>query len=285
VNTTNDRAIFLDNTPLVRKGDVAFAGGATGLRYAQLWTYTLNDDADVAFMAAVGGTGVSEANDRALFKGYRGSVSAFAREGDPAPGAPAGVRYGTFFNAPALNDARDVGYVAALVGEGVTASNDRAVFAGSTERPRMVARTGDQAPGTPDGFTFRGFQEPALAAGGGVFLADLAGPGAGAANDLGLFSFDYRRGLSLIVREGGVVNLGTAGSRIVADGGIGFVAGHSNGMPSGLDGGDRLVFSLRFTDGSSGVFTVAVPEPSCSAALMAAGLLLRRRREGQAVLG
>ena len=68
----------------------------------------------------------------------------------PAPGLPAGVRYGVV-GEPYLNGSGDVGFAAEFTGSGINVSNYAGVFAGPPGAVQLVARTGQQAPGLPAG--------------------------------------------------------------------------------------------------------------------------------------
>jgi hypothetical protein len=83
-----------------------------------------------------------------------------AVSGQPAAGAPAGVTYGSFRLAATpseagvyanVYDGGMVAFEAGLAGPGVTAANDRALFAGSRGTLNLFAREGSPAPGLPSG--------------------------------------------------------------------------------------------------------------------------------------
>jgi hypothetical protein len=96
----------------------------------------LNGAGQVMFRANL--TGGSSASG--LFVGAPGAVQAAALQGAPAP---AGGDYGGFDNA-ALNGAGKVAFLANLTGTGVTAANDRGLYAGSVGGLVKVIREGDQ---------------------------------------------------------------------------------------------------------------------------------------------
>jgi hypothetical protein len=115
-----------------------------------------------------------------------------ALTGQPALGLPAGVNYSTL-SLPAINNARQVVYIASFDGPGVTAANNLGHFAGDFSGPQLVARMGNAAPGTAVGVTYRVFSTlplPSLSDAGQVaYLAGLAGPGVVTGqNDVGSYA-------------------------------------------------------------------------------------------------
>ena len=283
VNSTNDRALFVGLAgtvaPVIREGQAA-PGMASGVRVGPLGNgATLNDTRTVAFLAELSGTGITPSNDDVIYAGTPGSLAIVARAGDAALGAPAGVNYERFFNPPALNDAGDLAYLAQLNGTGVGETNDMALVAGPMASPRVVAREGDAAPGTSAGVRYLRFDDPALdGLGRAAFVAGLTGTGVTDANDQALFAFDPALGTLLLAREGGVINIGGADLRTIAPDGISFLAGRSDDDFGGFAEDGRLALSLRFTNGTSGVFTVAVPEPATAWLLALAAVAMLRCR-------
>lgn len=75
-------------------------------------------------------------------------------------------------------------------------------YAVSEVRYRVVAQTGTQAPGMPDGVNFASFSNPRINdAGEVIFRAALTGPGVTTSNDRTLW-FESGGGLHLVGREG-----------------------------------------------------------------------------------
>ena len=92
--------------------------------------------------------------------------TAYAREGDltPISSDPNGPRYASFFD-PVTNEAGQVAFLATLQGGGVKATNKTALFTGSSDNLRLVARLGTFAPdetGQLNGGTFSKFTSYAL---------------------------------------------------------------------------------------------------------------------------
>jgi hypothetical protein len=106
-------------------------------------------------------------------RGQQAVSQPLALQGQPAPGAGDGVRYGLFsFYSPLANDAGATSFTNGLTGTGVTDQNDRAAFFrrpdGSTV---LYAREGTAAPGLGTGVLFREvYDVPVLNDSGNVAL-------------------------------------------------------------------------------------------------------------------
>lgn len=263
---------------------------------------TLNAAGDVAFEAFLRrGSGpdagdVSSGNNRnAIFGPAAGAgtpLSVLAREGQAAPGVDDGAEF-SFFGSPALNDAGDVAFSAGLrledgsgAGNVDTGNNRTAILgpdAGGGAPLSVLARAGQTAPGVHDGAEFDLFSgTPTLNAAGDVaFLASLRTVAGDVddSNDTGLFAF-VDGVLKLIVREGDLVDVvpadGLAEALTVSA--INFDNDVFDGS-TGFNDAGTLAFGLAFTNGTSGIFTVTVPEPGAGFVLLAAlGGVLRPRR-------
>ena len=126
-----------------------------------------------------------------IWSGSSGSLALVARSGVQAPGAPAGVNLSfdvlNSFNLdwPMLNNAGRTAFVGGLTGAGVNSTNYWGMWSSGSGNLELVARAGDQAPGTPSGTiygTTTDLFSPVLAgglnnAGHITFWANLAGSG------------------------------------------------------------------------------------------------------------
>ena len=249
----------------------------------------LTDGGRLAYFAElVGGSPEPVVRDALYVAAPGGTPQLVAETLNPAPGAGPGVRYGAFGrpNAPAINDAGGVAFVAGLTGGGL-AAGDKALFAGPAAAPSMVARYGTAAPGA-GGDLFEGFFQPDINDDGQVaFLASVREiPGISPPNDdeLALYAYDPAAGLTLVVREGQRFDVGGGEFRTISTtDGIRFATGLgaeiNSDRLSGLGEDGQLAFSLRFTDGTMGIFLATVPEPGMVGVIgVGAGVLLRRRR-------
>jgi hypothetical protein len=153
VSGMNNQGIWSETSgalaPVVRSGSQA-AGAANGVNYSAFDAPVLNDNGRTAFRATLTGSGVDGTNDQGIWSEGLGSMALVAREGGHAPGTPSGVSFNDFTH-PVLNAPGLVAFSAGLRGNGVTASNNRGIWATDVNGLlRLIVRTGDQlevAPG------------------------------------------------------------------------------------------------------------------------------------------
>ncbi len=218
---TNDFGIWSQasgNLELVaRIGDQA-PGTPNGVTYLTLiGPPVLNSAGQTAFTATLTGNGVNVHNDEGIWLGGSGNLVLVVRQGNPAPDTPNDVYYGSL-GLPVLNAAGQIAFSAYLTGTGVPFTNSQGIWSGSSGNLELVARSGIQAPGTPAGVQYLGFQarEPVInGVGQTAFNATLFGGGVDATNDSGIWS-EGSGNLALVVREGS----------------------HAPGTPSGVNFGD-----------------------------------------------
>ncbi|MFG0274104.1 MAG: choice-of-anchor tandem repeat NxxGxxAF-containing protein [Phycisphaerales bacterium] len=256
VDSTNNRGLWAGApgaTSLVaRLGDAA-PGMPAGASFL-----TLPDSANlrsgpvVVFEGATTGGGVTSADNEGIWVGGPGALTLLVREGDQAPGVPAGVQWSGFLafpNIPQINSAGDIALLTNLKGAGVTTGNDGAIYFGDAGGLSLVAREGD-AVGVVNNATFTILQPIVLnEAGQIVFGGFMAGPGISTSNDSAIFAWDETNGLTLVAREGETVDLGGGDTRtivfsiLLADSTL--LGGTANGL--GDDGTVALVCSVSPT--------------------------------------
>jgi hypothetical protein len=193
VDATNDLAIWSEGGGslglVARTGDQA-PGMTSGVLYGSVSMARLNDAGQTAFIATLTGSGVDPSNDQSVWSDRSGSLALVSREGDQAPGTPAGVRFGSI-DSPwplVLNNAGQTAFKRSLSGTGVDSTNNVGIWSEGSGGLALVARSGDQAPGTPGGVNFTGFSTANMNlndAGQTAFQASLTG-----VNNRGIFAGD-----------------------------------------------------------------------------------------------
>ena len=208
VDYVNERGLWVGDVPgslrlLARQGDPA-PGAPTGGVF-ELSNYALphdafvltNDAGDVTLRAslALGPGGVTEEDDGALWgPDGAGGLVLLAREGDQAPGAPAGTRF-EHIGYPRLNELGQLAFPADLES---SASGSASIFGpDATGALSLLATQGDPAPGI-EGARFLAFSHAAQ-------INDRAQVLFGAITDAGssgIWRSDGAGNLQLVVRHG-----------------------------------------------------------------------------------
>lgn len=165
------------------------------------------------FASRLTGAGVTTGADSGIWTDANGSLELLAREGDHAPGTPAGARFGDLggITQPLINDSGQVllyDFPLQIGPGGVTAGNASAIWLGITGNLSLIARLGDQVPGLPSGVTFFDFEQLCgfNSAGAFAFHARVDGPGIDFTNERAVFVFDPEEGaLRKVARKGDLV--------------------------------------------------------------------------------
>jgi hypothetical protein len=273
INTSNYAGIFAgppEAVQLVARLGQQAPGLPDGVPYQPSFgSPKVNDAGHVAFGGHANG-------QSAAWAGPPGALQLLAIGGAQAPGAPDGLNfYSLQQGGPYLAPAGDVVMVWELRSPTIT-SNQYGLFTGHAGDLRLLARSGDAAPGATDGSTFLRFfpVNHMLSDGTLAFQGNLQGPAVTNANDVGIWVADGSGGMELVVREGQTFDVGGGDLRIIDR--LSFSSG------SGINDARQVAFQATFTDGSSGVFVSVVPEPASGAVVVAilagAGLLWRRGR-------
>lgn len=286
VDTTNDKAVFVgtpDNLrPLLRTGAAApGVPAATFTSETRFLNFALGDGGHGAFVAQLQGTGIDATNDGGLWAGTPDDLQLITRAGSPAPGLSPQNQLAGFW-LPTVNASGQVAFAARLAGDEVTTANNEVLYVTTPQGPRLLARSGDPAPGT--GWTFGALTNgdvtddtPILSDDGWLFFhAARAGQNLPFTEDQGLFAAAPDGTLHLIAREGQLADIGGGDLREI----------HSF-VPTRTDTGD-LIFSAQYLakpgqPGTGGlvVFKVSVPEPATPILLLTTTLTLLRRRRGR----
>ena len=236
----------------------------------------LNDAGQMAFFGGLVGPGVNITNNEGIWSDVGGSLALVARTGDPAPGTAVGVNFSRIDGRVVLNSAGQTAFWGRVVGPGVTGGNDGGIWSeGGGGGLALVAREGEPAPGMPVGVNFAGFDSvvPVLnGEGQAAFKGWLTGAGVTASNNRGIWAEDASGVLTLIAREGDVMDVDDGPgidfrvidtlSFLPASNFSGTQSGNEDGLPSAFNDKGQVAFHARFSGGTSGVFianTIAVP--------------------------
>jgi hypothetical protein len=211
----------------------------------------MNSSGAVAFQTQQGaGTG-----SYVVWAGQPGSLAVAARSNVQAPTLPTGVLFAATngfsnaFDGVRIADTGAVVFTSVLTGTGVTATNNKAVFAGVPGNIRSVARHGDQAVGAPAGAVWTSITNVAISASGRVMFSAVDSQ---SGNVQGIWAQDYLGVLKKVARVGDVVTVGGVGRT------ISFVYGPltgtgADGLPSSISAGGTIVVEVGFADGAVGV--------------------------------
>jgi hypothetical protein len=281
INANNDGSVwFWNGTDLhliALDGDLA-PGAEQGEVFHLLELSTglhemaINNFGHVAFFAAIrtssqnAGSGVWlwDSNDLTLL----------AKSFDVAPDTGGGAMFAVVGLNVLLNGSDQAVFTSTLVGPEVSAANDSGLWTGEPGRLRLVAREGDLAPGAEPGQLFGDmrFTKPSINSRGQVaFAATIIDPEFSGPNmygvDAGIWAETGDGMLTLIVRDGDAIEVAPGDVRTVLYVNEDFNNGSGNedGLRSFFNNRGELVFSVTFTDGSSGIFVsnaVAISEPS-----------------------
>ncbi len=167
---------------------------------------TLEAGGNFAFAASVrtsSSLGITSANDTGIWGTFGSPVRLIFRENDAAPGGGGGVFDTLTTAALRSNGAGQIAFSAAMKTAGsVTTANRYGLWLWDPLQFGLVARGGDQAPGTPAGALFNQPQQPSLGA-ALSFRSTLATTGGGVttSSDTGIWILE-NGSVALAAREG-----------------------------------------------------------------------------------
>jgi hypothetical protein len=154
VTSANNQAVWAGDSPanlqlLFRKGD-AVTGLPSGVVLNSIGIFRTSGN-NFSFFTTVTGTGVTTANDRAIFSWTPAAgLTTVAREGDVAPNT-GGALFGQIGTIsplggailPSISKNGSVAFYVPLTGAGVTTANDTAIFFRDGSGLFLIARKGD----------------------------------------------------------------------------------------------------------------------------------------------
>ena len=186
---------------VVRHGDNA-PGEPGGLVFLGFEPPTLNDNGQLAFLAAVSDTDQGNELKESIWSGTPGNMNLIAIEGAQAPDTGAGVIFEGVPPEPALNNAGQTAFIFGLSGPGVDGTNNSGIWLADSQNTELVARKGQAAPGTEPQTVFSDFTRLLLnGQGHTLFEASITGPNIDGTNNLGIWHKDTDA-LRLIAQKG-----------------------------------------------------------------------------------
>jgi len=212
VDTTNNTGIWgpdaSGNLSLLARGGDWAPGKQEGTLFGGVGAPVINAAGELAFGGSLTGPDVAFPNNRGIWgPDASGNLSLLVRGGDPAPGTTADVVFRSF-GAPLIDAAGEVAFRAFLFGPDVTALNDFGIWGpDASGNLSLLARRGDQAPGTPEGVVFGGPSFVINGPGDVAIFSDLTGPDVTALNNFGVWGPDASGNLTLLARKGDVIEL------------------------------------------------------------------------------
>jgi len=279
-NSSEDQGIWVGPAGgvdlLAREGQVA--PGTGGARFVSTASPSINANGTTAFVSVAVGPLF---NKTGIWFGKPNSLELLVLDGTQAPGT-AGATFGSFFtplfaggNIPLVNANDQVAFLAELAVEdgGATPDSNFGLWRGSQDNIDLIARKGSIAPGT-GGETFEAFDLFTINSNDDVAFTALTG------DKQGLW-VNVNGKTSLVVLEGQLFDVDSTDGvdlreiqEIHIEGG----SGGQDGRRMSFNDRQTLLFQLDFTDGSTGIFTTTVPEPSSLlfVVIWAACLLWRR---------
>ncbi len=259
------------------------APGISNAAFMAFGNPALNNLQHAAFQATItgsAGSGIGATNNSGIWadSGTNGLVL-IAQTGAPAPAYTPGSSVGTFLklNDPVYADSDAVAFLGTLVTTGtVSKTNNTGIWAttsGTTTGPLLlVARAGDPAPdatGTTSASSpvFASFSQIVLPDQGGVvILANLVtgtslAPGPGgvvSTNNVGISGVDTDGLLKKVIRTGdGLTVNGSA--KVISGLSIFNAPAASTGQTRHFNNPGDLIYTARFTDGSSSIVQSVFP--------------------------
>jgi hypothetical protein len=264
--------------------------GLSGVKLNGFYPFdpAINSHGQYAFASGLTGTGVNANNNVAIFRGSAdGAFHTVLREGDQAPGMPAGIVFADL-SSPEINVQGRIALLATVRGPGINNSNNEMVWAESASGEfTPIAREGQLAPESPAGafgplFSNPVFNNLAINARGQVaFHSNFFG----ATNGDGIWATDPAGTLKSSALSG--VPFEETNGELHTISGIVFAGrtGNDEGRPSGFSDAGHVAFTTLGGTHNAGIYVsskvLRVPEPGTVALLswaIFAGAIGRGRR-------
>jgi hypothetical protein len=263
---------------LVASSISAAPGAGAGATFASFNSSVppVNRDGQLAFRASLQLSGaVTSANDTGIWTNLSGSLQLVAREGNQAPGMPAGVKYGDFgggqsTNDPVLNNQGIIAFPATLTGSTVS----DAIFGGTPGALAPLVLAGQPVAGLPASITTLGFYDLDMNASGQiVFYASLSGSQLNQFDSNAILAYNPGNGVSLVAWGGQAI----PGTSLTPNNGVEFDSGTGADHPTVLSDSGLVAFTAFASSGNAIVVT-AIPEPASLTLFAAAACFMLNSR-------
>jgi hypothetical protein len=234
--------------------------GLAGVTFKALGSPTMNDEEQIAFVAKLGGTGVTRETDTAILSDTGATpLLVVVREGE-TDSATGGVF--TYLGDPVTDNSDNVLFLGKLkLGTGgINANNDMGLwrYTAASDSLHLVAREGAVASGVDDGAAFKSFPSIVVDSAGGAFVAKLAIRGrVTPANDEGVWLFNDGGFVTLLARKGKPFAVAPGDVRIVKSLHFLTPVPTVKGVGRSTNALGGRVLSLTFKNGTSGIFHIA----------------------------
>lgn len=248
----NDRGFWIyqnGQITLQYRSGVA-APGVADATWIDLYPIAPNRQGDLVFMAALDGPNIDYENDTGIWAEFDGQLRLVARAGELAPGAGSNQRkFYNFLNQSLLENGEIVFSASWTTGEyaeGVPVTKI-GIWKYTNGQLELVAIDDQAAPGTEGGtFRIREYSVEGNASGQVAFLSNLQ-----SLSDRGIWATDSDGSLQLVVLKGMTIDVNDD-PNIVDERTVSGVELRNGAFFNDLG---EVVYLLRFTDGSEGIFS------------------------------
>lgn len=214
---------------------------------------------------AVGQGGVTSANNLLLLTGTGSSSVVLAQKGALAPDSTGASMPGVVFKTladPAEGLAGAVAFQATLSGSNVSKSNNAGIwYSADGTTAKLLARTGNPAPGGGHWSGFKSMVLPHNALAGPLFLGTLQISAADAvtqSNNLGLWGVGSDGSLQLLLRSGQAAFVNNAPTTVKTFSVLLPLSG-SPGVASGYDDSGNIAALVTFANNTQALLQIAIP--------------------------
>ena len=245
--------------------DDTLTSGIVGAKWSKFGIPGLNTNGDVAFTGFLTSNvgGVVSADNIGIFAGASAaSLDLVARKGQAAPDV-ASTTFASFKDA-LYNADQDVAFIAALAGTGLTTITKSGIWADDVDDAglHLVARGGDQPPGTAAGVKWASFSSVVLPDHlGPVFTAKLVlDPifSVDKTNSFGLWARDGLGATYLLTRTGDMITVNSAVRTVSAIYALNAASG-SPGQGRAYSHDGTVIYRVKFVDTSEAILCATLP--------------------------